>query len=130
VTGPRHGPTGGRRVTGDDGSATVLVLALVLVLATLTGLLLSLGAVAVARHRAASVADLAALAAAERALAGTTVACAVARRTAAAAGGWLTRCDVTGEVAEVVAAVRPAGRLAGLGPATARARAGPSLVPP
>jgi secretion/DNA translocation related TadE-like protein len=85
--------------------------------------------VGVARHRAAGVADLAALAAADRAHLGAGRACAVAEGVAAAAGASLLGCRLDGPVAEVTAQVRPVGRLGELGAATARARAGP-LDPP
>lgn len=85
----------------------------------------ALGAVAVARQRAASVADLAALAAAARVLDGQAVACARAARVAERGGGRLTGCVVAGDQVLVTAQVRPPGPLGDLGPATARARAGP-----
>jgi secretion/DNA translocation related TadE-like protein len=88
----------------------------------------SLAAVAVARQRAAAVADLSALAAAERALQGPAVACARAGRVAQLAGARLRSCTLTGDVADVVAEVRPPGRLGQLGAASARARAGPNQV--
>jgi len=111
---------------GERGSATVLVLALSTVVALLGMVLATLGAVGVARHRAASVADLAALAAASRALDGPGPACEAAQQVATSAGGILTGCRLVGAVADVTAEVRPAGRVGSLGTATARARAGPT----
>jgi secretion/DNA translocation related TadE-like protein len=114
------------RPRGDAGAAGVLVLCLAVVLASCGAVLSSLAAVGVARHRAAGVADLAALAAAERALAGPATACAAAARTAEAGAGRLVSCDVTGDVAHVVAEVRPPGWLGTLGAARGQARAGPA----
>jgi secretion/DNA translocation related TadE-like protein len=104
----------------------VLVLALAGLLALLGATSSAVAAVAVARQRAAAVADLAALAAAQRALEGESVACASASRTAAADGAAVLRCALDGEVAEVLAQVRPPGLLGRLGAATSRARAGPA----
>jgi secretion/DNA translocation related TadE-like protein len=113
---------------GDRGSATVLVLSLASVLVLLSAVTAALGAVAVTRHRAASAADLAALAAADRALDGVGQACAAAARVTLAVAAELESCRLRGEVAEVVVAVRPPGRLGELGRARARARAGPALA--
>lgn len=110
----------------DDGSATALVLALAAVLALMGALAATVGAVAVARHRAAAVADLAALAAADRALEGVERACAAAGRAAAAGAATLETCRLTGDVADVVVAVRPPGRLGVWGVARSHSRAGPS----
>jgi secretion/DNA translocation related TadE-like protein len=104
----------------------VLVLALAAVLAVVGAVAAAVGAVAVARHRAASVADLAALAAADRALAGQGVGCAAARRAADASAAVLVSCRVTGEIADVVVTVRPAGALGSWGMARSHSRAGPS----
>jgi secretion/DNA translocation related TadE-like protein len=80
-----------------------------------------LGQAVVARHRAGSAADLAALAAADRALDGERPACALAARVAAAQGAVLRRCVVVGEVSDVTAAV---------GGAQVRSRAGPPIAAP
>ena len=115
----------GAHLAGERGAATVLVLALAGVLALVAALSATVGAVAVARHRAASAADLAALAAADRALTGAAPACAAARRAAAAAHAVLETCSIDGDVADVVAAVRPAGALGSWGVARSHSRAGP-----
>jgi secretion/DNA translocation related TadE-like protein len=104
----------------------VLVLSCAAVLALLGGLAASVGAVAVARHRAASAADLAALAAADRALDGEPDACAAAARAAAAVDAVLETCRITGDVSDVVVAVRPPGALGSWGVARSHSRAGPS----
>lgn len=112
----------------DTGSGTVLVLGLSAVLLLVSLVFASVAAVAVARHRAASAADLAALAAADRALSGPSVACAAARRAAGRAGASVSLCLLTGDVARVVAVVRPGGPIGRLGSASATARAGPRLA--
>lgn len=109
----------------EAGVASVLVLALSAVLCLLGCAGTALAAVGVARHRAASAADLAALAAAGRILDGSAEACAAARRAAQAAAAELRSCDVTGREVQVVATVRPRGPLGRLGATAARARAGP-----
>jgi secretion/DNA translocation related TadE-like protein len=116
------------RSAGDRGAAAVLVLAMAAVLVLAGATVTAVAAVAVARQRAATVADLAALAAAQRALEGQVDACTRAARTAAANGARLTSCRLDGDVAEVVAEVRPPGRLGELGAARSRARAGPDLL--
>ncbi|MGW1839992.1 Rv3654c family TadE-like protein [Streptomyces sp. NPDC002067] len=89
-------------------------------LCTVFAALLALGQAVVARHRAGGAADLAALAAADRAARGPEAACAMARRVAAAQHTRLVRCALTAAVADVSAE-------AGEGPFTARvrSRAGP-----
>ncbi|MFD8687693.1 Rv3654c family TadE-like protein [Streptomyces sp. NPDC059651] len=67
---------------------------------------LALGQVVVVRHRAGGAADLAALAAADRALEGAAAACRSAREVAAAQGAEVVRCTVQGEIADVTARVR------------------------
>jgi len=109
----------------DAGVAAVLVLALSAVLALVGSVTVTLAAVAVARQRAASVADLAALAAAQASLRGPAEACAQAARVAMLSDASLRSCSLEGDVAVVVAEVRPPGVLGGLGSASARARAGP-----
>jgi secretion/DNA translocation related TadE-like protein len=109
----------------ERGSASVLVLALGFLLAVVGGLAGAVGAVTVARHRAASAADLAALAAADKALAGPAVACAAAARAAQAVSAVLESCRLTGDVADVIVAVRPAGAVGSWGVARSHSRAGP-----
>ncbi|WTT10035.1 flp pilus-assembly TadE/G-like family protein [Streptomyces zaomyceticus] len=69
------------------------------------GAVLALGQAVAARHRAGGAADLAALAAADRALWGEAEACAAAFRVASAQGAELVGCAVRGELAEVTARV-------------------------
>ncbi|MGK5532844.1 Rv3654c family TadE-like protein [Streptomyces sp. URMC 129] len=105
----------------DRGSATVWAAASGALLCLVFAALLALGQVTAARQRAAGAADLAALAAADRALAGAETACGLARRVAEAQGARLTRCHVAGEIADLTAEAR-----AGPYAVRARARAGPS----
>ena len=120
-----HWAVTARRAPGDQGVASVFVLALAAVLALLGAGSASLAGVAVARQRAASAADLSALAAAEGVLEGQSAACARARRVAALVGAELVTCSIAGDTVDLVVEVRPAGRLGRLGTASARARAGP-----
>lgn len=112
------------RCRGDRGVAGVMVLALAVVVLALAAVQASLAAVAVARHRAAGVADLAALAAAQQVRSGS--ACAAAGRAAVAGGATLVSCAVDAADVHVVVEVRPPGPLGDLGAARGRARAGPA----
>ncbi|MGT2529128.1 Rv3654c family TadE-like protein [Streptomyces nojiriensis] len=108
----------------DRGSATVWAVLVVAVLGAVFGGVLLLGQAVVARHRAASAADLAALAAAANWAHGPATACAAAARVAGAQGAGLSGCVLEGEVAEVTARVA-AGPFA----PTIRSRAGPAPEP-
>ncbi len=124
---------GSRRVPAsarDEGTAGVLVLAMVLVLVAVGSVVTGLASVAVARQRAASAADLSALAAAAASLDGPAAACRRATELAAQVAARLVSCTLDGDVADVVAEVRPAGAVGRFGAASARARAGPVGVPP
>jgi secretion/DNA translocation related TadE-like protein len=111
---------------GDGGLGTVFVLAIMAILLTVLGGTLALGQTLIARHRAASAADLAALAGADRALEGSATACAAAAAIAAEHAARLVECRLAADVVEVTAAVPLPAALRALGPATARARAGPA----
>lgn len=133
---PRTAPAGSvrgwprrPRRTADEGSATVTALGVVGVLVVLLTACLALASASVAGHRARSAADLAALAAAQ-ALAGSSAApCAEASRIAERQGAVVRECRVDGADVELVVAVTPAGAVAKVGDATARARAGPEADP-
>ncbi|MFE9722394.1 Rv3654c family TadE-like protein [Streptomyces sp. NPDC005794] len=86
--------------------------------------LLALGQAVSARHKAGGAADMAALAAADRALWGAEVACGAAHEVAVAQGAEIVRCGVQGEVADVTARAR-------FGPYApeVRSRAGPPGAP-
>ncbi|GAA4911231.1 secretion/DNA translocation related TadE-like protein [Actinomycetospora succinea] len=122
------GTAGGRRAVGDAGSATVLAAAAVGVLVCLLGLGLQLGAATLARHRAETAADLAALAGAREAVRGADVACARAREVAAGNGADVADCAVEGWTVTVITTY-PCRCLPSVsGEATGRARAGPVAV--
>ncbi|GHA96651.1 hypothetical protein GCM10010305_45270 [Streptomyces termitum] len=110
---------------GDRGVATVWTAVAACALCAVFGLVLVLGQVVAARHRAGGAADLAALAAADRALWGEAEACAAAGRVVVAQGAELVGCRIEGEEAEVTARV-VRGRYA----PEVRARAGPAPLPP
>lgn len=123
-----------RRASGEDGAATVLALALVSVLMVGAWATVAVGGAAAARHRAATAADLAALAAAGVAWgAGVQGVCtgevlAVASRAAAANGGRLTGCLVSagGDVrVEVAVPLTGVAGVDGLARASARAGSAP-----
>lgn len=109
-----------RRIRSDRGSATVWSVGAVAVLCVVFGVVLTVGQAAVARHRAAAGADMAALAAADHWTEGTSAACARAERVAAAQGTRLVRCAIVGETSDLTVT-------AGRGPfaAEVRSRAGP-----
>lgn len=123
MTAPRRG-AGGRQ-SGDEGSATVLVLALCSLLVVCAAVLVAVASVAVVRHRAAQAADSAALAAATRSLHGVDAACRTADELARASGARLLSCALQGDLADVLVEVRPEGWLSRFGAARGRARAGP-----
>jgi secretion/DNA translocation related TadE-like protein len=115
--------------TEDSGSGTVYVLMVIVLLLAVLAAALMLGQTLVARHQAASAADLAALAAADRALEGSAAACAVAAAIASAQEARITACRLHGEIVEIDAAVSLPAALSRFGPAKARARAGPADSP-
>ncbi|MFI6057585.1 Rv3654c family TadE-like protein [Streptomyces sp. NPDC051286] len=109
----------------DRGVATVWVAVTTAALCAVFAAVLALGQVVVARHRAGGAADLAALAAADRALRGAEAACRAAAEVAEAQGAAVVRCAVQGEIADVTALVR-------FGPYApeVRSRAGPPTGDP
>ncbi|MFD9866890.1 Rv3654c family TadE-like protein [Streptomyces niveus] len=104
----------------DRGSATVWAAMATTALIAVFAVILAMGQAVVARHRAGSAADLAALAAAGHALRGAEAACVRAAEVAGAQGAQVVRCAVVGEIADVTAR-------ADFGPyaPTVRSRAGP-----
>ncbi|MBW3084894.1 hypothetical protein KEM60_01084 [Austwickia sp. TVS 96-490-7B] len=108
------------RPTGDNGSGTVLTLAVVTVLISLILGLLALAAAVLASHRAATAADLAALAAAAS-VGGD--ACSRGGLVAAAHGATLERCVLDGDDVDITVSV-PTDWPA-LPAARGRAKAGP-----
>lgn len=122
-------PTGGRRrgggpvrrrPHGDDGAVTVVLAAVVAVALVLAAVLGAVASAHTGRLRAQTVADLAALAAAEEVRRGGD-ACATARQVAARNGARVVACSAEGSgVVRVDAVVRT-----GAGDAVATAWAGP-----
>jgi secretion/DNA translocation related TadE-like protein len=107
----------------DRGFATIWTAWVVAALGLLVAMLMGVAAVVLARHRADSAADLAALAAAAYGPWGEEYACGLARWVSEQMEVQLVDCRLSGWVVrvEVVAAVN------GLGDVTARARAGPAV---
>ncbi|HNP58626.1 Rv3654c family TadE-like protein [Gordonia sp. UBA7599] len=117
-----------RRVHDEDGSATVLGVAVIACLVVLTASLVLVGTAVVARHRATAAAELAALAAASAALTGSAEPCAAAERLVRAQGDSslrLASCELDGEFVDVEVAVPVRLSHFGVRSASARARAGP-----
>ncbi|NJP67458.1 hypothetical protein HCJ92_14385 [Streptomyces sp. ventii] len=114
-----------RTVGRDRGSATVVAVACAGVLVMVATAVLAVVAVADTRQRAALAADLAALAAADRALLGPGPACDSAAAVAEANGARLARCDVAASgIADLTVVVSAAPRNVPL-TVSARSRAGP-----
>ncbi|MFI5509796.1 Rv3654c family TadE-like protein [Mycobacterium sp. NPDC051804] len=111
--------------SAESGSATLVAVAMMAVLLTITVAGVYLGTAAVARHRAQAAADLAALAAAGGLADGAQAACVRAVAVADAMRTTVAECSVTG--LDVVVAVEVSVALGRLGVGTARAvaRAGP-----
>jgi secretion/DNA translocation related TadE-like protein len=102
---------------GDRGAATVLAATMMAVLLTITVGGIYIGSAVVARHRAQSAADMAALAAALRLPEGAEPACGQASVIAKAMKAELAACEI--DELDVVVTVQA-------GPARAAARAGPT----
>jgi secretion/DNA translocation related TadE-like protein len=120
----------GRQLDSDRGYATVWVvsaMALVVIAATVAA---GFGVAVVQRHRAATAADASSLAAAQHAVEGSALACGVAVALARANEARVTRCVLTGSVAEVVVARQLPGPLSIFGVAVGRSRAGPASMAP
>jgi len=111
--------------SGERGSATLVAVAMMAVLMSITLGGTVVGSAVIARHRAQAAADLAALAAAGRIASGPQSACGFAGSVAAANGAKVSGCTV--EELDVVVTVEVAVSLGSLGiaPAAAAARAGP-----
>ena len=123
--GPIDGPATGN---GERGSATVVGVGAILALLAVFAVALQLGSAVTTRHRAEAAADLAALAAASNAVAGTTTACARAERVADRMAVQITACEVQGWEVSVSVEAAPPGVLARFGMARATARAGPAAI--
>ena len=110
----------------DRGSATLVAVAMVAVLLSVTGAGAYVGSAVVARHRAQAAADLAALAAAAGLPSGATAACARAAAVAHAMRVDDTRCETDGLDVVVTVRVGFAAPSVFGGTAMAAARAGPA----
>ncbi len=100
---------------------TVLAAILIAVLLTVAGGGIALGSVVVARHRAQTAADLAALAAAARVPAGSHAACQQAQAIVSAMRAMMGACRITELDVTVTVSVRTGLRIGGRAEATARA---------
>ncbi|MDP9219170.1 MAG: flp pilus-assembly TadE/G-like family protein [Actinomycetota bacterium] len=116
------------RAGSDEGAGTVLAVGLVAMLGSLVLACAALGAAVVSRHRAASAADLAALAGSDRALGRATgEPCQAAASVARANATQLTSCRVDADGSVTVSVqVRLPPPWTTFGPAEARSRAGPA----
>ncbi|WP_338677524.1 Rv3654c family TadE-like protein [Streptomyces sp. SCSIO 30461] len=85
----------------DRGSATVWAAMAICAVCVVFAAVVALGQAVIARHQAGAAADLAAIAAADRALEGIPGACAAAARVTAAQGAVMIRCAVESEIADV-----------------------------
>ncbi|MFB4316307.1 Rv3654c family TadE-like protein [Actinomadura sp. 21ATH] len=116
IRGRRNGVRSGR----DRGAGVVWVVAFMGVVWGVGVAALGVGAARAARHRADSVADLAALGGAGRAIEGRVVACRVAAEVAEGGGARLSRCSVRDGTVDVSVTARFRGM-----EVVSRARAGP-----
>ena len=114
------------RRADDDGSATVWALITVLVIWAAAGLSAVSATAIQVRHRAAAIADSAALSGAAEGGLDPAAACAAASAAAQRDRATLTDCVVAGPVVTVEVALTPPGPLAWAGPVRSRARAGPA----
>ena len=114
----------GDRVRDETGAATVLAAVFIAILALVSVAGIWLGSAVIARHRAQSAADLAALAAAARVPTGTAVACGQATALARAMAATVLGCTAEQLDVTVVVSV-PVGGMFGRD-AQASARAGPN----
>jgi len=109
-----------------DGSATILVLAVAATVVSAAAVGSGLGGAMLLRHRVAAAADAAALGAAMRAVTGDPSACARAKQLARVNGATLVACTVHGSVVDVSVAASGGGWLAWLPVVRLNARAGPA----
>ncbi|MFG1618311.1 Rv3654c family TadE-like protein [Nonomuraea wenchangensis] len=112
---------------GERGSATLWGVALMGLLMAVATAFATVGTARVARHRVNDAADLSALAAARLALLDPQEACARAGALAADNGVEMTRCEISGEVADVWTTLSISLPVVGTRIVTGRARAGPAM---
>lgn len=116
---------GDRGDRGDQGSVVILALIACALLGSFLAATLVAGVAMVARHRAQSAADLAALGGARAVLAGSD-GCAVAVRIAAVNAAQVIGCRLDGPVIELTVRVGSPRFALLFPPVTGRARAGPA----
>ncbi|HET6816677.1 MAG TPA: Rv3654c family TadE-like protein [Mycobacteriales bacterium] len=109
----------------DDGSATVLALAVCAVLGLVTAVLAGIGLATVTRHRAALASDAAALAAAAHTPEGVAAACDAAQHALALNGAQLVHCAVNGPYAVIRGRIDAPRWISWAGSAVGEAKAGP-----
>ena len=114
----------GLRRTREDGFITPFAAGLIPLLLLLGVFVAAATGVAATRHRAEAVADMAALAAAQHAVAGQDAACAAARALTDEEHVVLLQCRLDGLDALVTTGMAAPGRLAALGLVRGEARAG------
>jgi secretion/DNA translocation related TadE-like protein len=119
-----------RAVSGERGAGSVLVLSAIMVVIVAFLAVTTLAAGYAGRHRAATAADLAALAAAGQLRTTGGEPCAEAERVSRANGAALRRCTVAGWEVEVVVSTPGGGPLRLLADPERRARAGLEPVAP
>ena len=112
-------------MTADRGSATVWLAGLAALIGVATAVGVAHAGAVLARHRAETAADLAALAGAVQKSVGEHSPCSAATRIAGLNGGRLVACVVSGDDVEVVVTRKLTLSWVGAATATARARAGP-----
>jgi secretion/DNA translocation related TadE-like protein len=117
-----------RRTDAERGAGSILVLCAVAVILTAAVAVTALAAGYHARHRAATAADLAALAAAGEIRSGAPAACALAQTVAEANGGVLRSCDIGGWQVVVAVAAQIRGPATWLPDPVRRARAAPTSI--
>jgi secretion/DNA translocation related TadE-like protein len=117
-----------RRADAERGAGSILVLCAVAVVLTVAVAVTALAAGYDARHRAATAADLAALAAAREIRLGAPAACALAQTVAEANGGELRSCDIEGWQVVVAVAAQIRGPATWLPEPVRRARAAPTSM--
>lgn len=113
----------------DRGSVVILAIAAAALIGSFLAAALVAGVGMVARHRAQSAADLAALGGAHAALGGSD-GCAAAARVAAANAAQVIGCRLDGPVIELTVRIGSPRFAAFFPPVTGRARAGPAAPDP
>jgi len=112
----------------DRGSATLWMVAVIAIIALVSGVVVSVGTVMLERHRAGATADETALAVAADAIEGPTAACDRGSRIARLNFAVMSRCELADAIAVVEVRIALPGWLDRFGKAVGRARAGPTTA--